>query len=38
MATAKKTDDFSEISILEVQRGSMEFCILGTTPLILSFG
>lgn len=36
MAIAKKTDAVSEISIMEVQRGTMEFCVLGTSPLIMN--
>lgn len=35
MAT-KPTTTSSEITILEVTKGQMEFCILGTTPLILN--
>lgn len=33
MAT-RKSADAGEISIMEVQRGSMDFCVLGTAPLI----
>jgi hypothetical protein len=33
MATAAKS---VEISVLEVSRGNMEFCILGTSPLIMN--
>ena len=35
MAT-KKPEATSEISILEVEKGEMEFCILGTSPLIMN--
>lgn len=35
MAT-KREDNGSEISILEVQKGLMEFCILGCSPLIMN--
>lgn len=36
MATTKKADAGSEISILEIQRGQVDFCVLGTSPLILN--
>lgn len=35
MAT-KKSEINTEISIMEVQRGQMEFCVLGTSPLIMN--
>lgn len=35
MATMKK-DDGAEISIMEVSKGQMEFCIVGTSPLIVN--
>lgn len=35
MAT-KKTEDSGEIQILEVVKGRMDFCILGTSPLIMN--
>lgn len=35
MAT-KKTDAVGEIMILEVEKGQMDFCILGTSPLIMN--
>ena len=35
MAT-KKAENGSEIQILEVVKGQMEFCILGTSPLIMN--
>jgi hypothetical protein len=34
MAVKKAADQGSEIQILEVVKGTMEFCILGTAPLI----
>lgn len=34
MATAKATND--EVVIMEVQTGRMDFCVLGTSPLILN--
>lgn len=34
MATVTKAEVGSEISIIEVVKGEMEFCILGTSPLI----
>jgi hypothetical protein len=36
LVTKKAAADSGEISILEVQRGTMEFCVLGSTPLILN--
>jgi hypothetical protein len=35
MAT-KKPEAAAEISIMEVQRGEMDFCVLGTSPLIMN--
>jgi len=35
MATAKKAAPSAEITIMEVVRGRMDFCILGTSPLIM---
>lgn len=36
MATKAKSEAGSEIQILEVVKGTMEFCILGTSPLIMN--
>lgn len=36
MATAKKSADSGEISIMEVQRGQIDLCVLGTSPLIMN--
>lgn len=36
MATVKKAADSGEISIMEVVKGQMDFCILGTSPLIMN--
>lgn len=35
MAVAKK-DELSEITIMEVVKGQMSFCILGTSPLVMN--
>jgi hypothetical protein len=36
MAAPKKAADSGEIQILEVVKGRMDFCILGTSPLIMN--
>jgi len=36
MVTKAKVESGSEIQILEIVKGTMEFCILGTSPLIMN--